>query len=45
MRASRAGAHAPENKASVNNSYGTADPFNAFSRFFPSTAVPPGGRS
>lgn len=43
----REGAHAPANKGfhAINNSYGTADPFNAFGRFFPSTAIPPGGRN
>jgi ABC-type transport system substrate-binding protein len=43
----RGGAHAPEQKGfhAINNSYGTADPFNAFGRFFPSGTVPPKGRN
>ena len=43
----RGGADAPDQKGfhAINNSYGTQDPFNAFGRFFPSTAVPPKGRN
>jgi ABC-type transport system substrate-binding protein len=44
---SRAGATAPDQKGfhAINNSYGTADPFNTFIRFFHSESVAPKGRN